>query len=368
MMPGVALESLNAGDFVSPQDLAARAATILVAAGMEDADAIRMSETLIFAQESGIDSHGLAHLPSYVAGLASGSLKARPQMKIEGGFRAAAVLDADGAPGVLAALKACDEAIVRARNCGIAAIAVRNSAHFGAASAFTDYISKQGMIALVLSNASATVAPRGGKTPLFGTNPIAAGFPRSGNSSVLIDFATTAGARGRIRKAAVEGKEIPLDWALDKDGRPTGDAKAALAGTMQALGGEKGTILPLLVELLCVTLSGGNPGLEILVPQEKSSRPRGVSHLFVAIDARAFGGVEAISQRVGNISSLIENSDPADPECPPRMPGGRGGALREKARREGIRLSNGVIAALLEAQIIVDNMNQSMTQKQELAK
>lgn len=361
-------EPLNAGDIVSPQVLADRAASILVTAGMDRTDAASMSSMLVFAQESGIDSHGIAHLSSYVAGLAAGSLKARPNMRMEGAFRAAAVLEADQAPGVLAGIRACDEAVERARECGAAVIAVRNSAHFGAASAFTDYLATKGMVGIVLSNASATVAPRGGRTPLFGTNPIAAGFPRSGGSPVLLDFATTAGARGRIRKAALEGRDIPIDWALDEHGRPTSDAKAALKGTMQALGGEKGAILPLLVELLCVSLSGGNPGLEILVPQEKSDRPRGVSHLFIAIDSRAFGGVDAVGSQIAKIASLIENSDPADPENPPRMPGSRASVLRDKARHEGIRLSSGAAAALLEAQIIANEIKKSFTHEQELAK
>ncbi|EJN06739.1 malate/lactate dehydrogenase [Phyllobacterium sp. YR531] len=360
--------ALAVGALISSEDLGERVAAILADAGMQEEDAARMSALLVFAQESGIDSHGIAHLPSYVSGIASGSLKARPAMRMEGIFRAAAVLDADCAPGVLAGLQACDEAVVRARQCGAAIIAVRNSAHFGAASAFAEYLASQGMVGLILSNASATVAPRGAKTPLFGTNPIAAGFPDPNGSPLLIDFATTAGSRGRIRKAAVDGTAIPLDWALDKNGLPTSDAKVALTGTMQALGGEKGTILPLLVELLCVALSGGHPGSEVLVPQEGSNRPRGVSHLFVAMDARAFGGVEAVGSRISLISALIENTIPVDANHPPRMPGARGAALRQKARREGIRLSSTVVAALLEARNSVDQMKKSVSPEEEFPK
>ncbi len=343
------IEPPRAGEIVPVERLRALTASILVEAGMRDEEAGDMADLLVFAQESGIESHGLMHLPSYLAGIASGSLKARPRFGTEAPFRAAAILDADQAPGPLAGAKACRMAIERARDCGVAVVAVRNSAHFGAASAYAERLAAAGMVSLILSNASATVAPRGGATALFGTNPIAAGFPRAGGTPVLVDFATTAGARARIRKAAAEGRPIPADWALDGHGRPTTDARAALSGTMQALGGEKGAILPLLVELLCVGLSGGGPGVDVLVPQDATARPRGISHLFVAIDARAFGGLDAVSRRVATISALVENAAPVDPEQPPRMPGARGAARRIRARDEGIVLSPALATAVGEA-------------------
>lgn len=325
------------------------AAAILSLAGMRPGEAADMAEVLAFAQESGIDSHGMAHLPAYVSGFASGSLNPLPVFRVEGSLSAAAVLDADAAPGALAGFRACQLAVEKARECGVAAVAVRNSAHFGAASAFAERLAGAGMVGLVFSNASPTVAPRGAATPLFGTNPIALGFPRAGGAPVLIDFATTSGSRGKIRKAADEGTPIPADWALDRDGRPTTDANAALSGTMQALGGEKGSILPLLVELLCVALSGGNPGAEVLIPQEPSARPRGVSHLFMAMDARAFGGVEAVGRRVAGICALVEGAVPVDPARPPRMPGARGATMRARSRSDGILVTPALAAALEQA-------------------
>lgn len=260
-----------------------------------------------------------------------------------------AVVDADMAPGVLAGLRACDLAMARARECGMAAVAVHNSAHFGAASAFAERLAAAGMVSLIFSNASPTVAPRGATQPLFGTNPLAAGFPRANGAPVLIDFATSAGSRGRIRKAAATGTPIPADWALDAQGNPTTDPKAALLGTMQALGGAKGAILPLMVELFCVGLSGGNPGAKVLTPQEPSARPRGVSHLFVAMDARAFGGIDAVGERIAAISALVEGATPVDPAHPPRLPGERGARCRARARAEGIVITPMLAAAFEEA-------------------
>lgn len=335
-----------------PSDLAARAADILVEAGMDAAEALATADILVFAQESGIDSHGLMHLPSYVAGMASGALNARPRMRVLGSHRAAATLDADRAPGALAGLKASEEAVARAKECGAAVVAVRNSAHFGAAGAFAERMASAGVAGLIFSNASPTVAPRGARTALFGTNPIAAGFPRRDGPPIIVDLATSTGSRARIRQAAAEGKPIPTDWALDGNGIPTGDARAALSGTMQALGGEKGAALPLLVELLCVVLSGGRPGSEVLPPQDPSGRDRGVSHLFIAMDAEAFGGPGEVMARADGIAALVEGAAPADPANPPRIPGARGARSRAIARRDGIVVSRGLGAALAEARAI----------------
>jgi (2R)-3-sulfolactate dehydrogenase (NADP+) len=348
-MPRSSAPPFIAGDLVSPSRIVDYASLILTDAGMIDRDARRMAEVLVFAQESGIDSHGIMHLPAYVEAIASGAVNPRPAFAIEGSVRSAATIDADRGPGALAGLVACDEAINRARECGTAVVAVRNSGHFGTASAFADRIAAAGMICLIFSNASPTVAPRGAATALFGTNPIAAGFPRAGAGPVLIDFATTSGSRGKIREAAAAGKPIPADWALDRSGRPTTDATAALSGTMQALGGEKGTLLPLMVELLCVALSGGAPGADVLTPQDPSGNPRNVSHLFIAIDSAAFGGIEAVGQRVAEIATMVEDATPAIPGRPPRMPGARGAAQRADSRRNGIRISAPLVTALQKA-------------------
>lgn len=330
---------------------------ILTLAGMRPAEAREMADVLVFAQESGIESHGVAHLPAYVAGFVSGSLNARPTFKVESAFTAAAVLDADAAPGALAGLKACELAIAGARQCGVGVVSVRNSAHFGAASAFAERLVAAGMVSLIMSNASPTVAPRGATRPIFGTNPLAAGFPRANGTPVLIDFATSSGSRAKIRKAAAAGSTIPADWALDPQGNPTTDPKAALLGTMQALGGAKGTILPLMVELFCVALSGGNPGAEVLTPQDLSAKPRGVSHLFLAIDASAFGGIDVVGERVATIASLVEGAPPADPADPPRMPGERGAGFRARARADGILITPMLASALDEATVTAQHIH-----------
>ena len=335
------------GSYATPYELRVLAANCLRLAGMRDDESAVMAELLVFAQESEINSHGLVHLPAYISGITSGALNPRPTFHFhKSNYSSIAVLDADQSPGVLAGKVAADEAVRRATQTGVGVIAVHNSSHFGAASAFIDRIVSHDMVALVLSNASPTVAPRGSRTPMLGTNPIAAGFPCADGPPVIIDMATTAGARGAIRKAAANNETIPIHWALDKNGHPTTDANAALKGTMQSLGGAKGTGLGLMVELLCVALSGGATGMDTLAPQNPSDTPRAISHTFIAIDTKAVGGVELVAKKVAKIVNNIEISCPIRNDDPPRVPGTRSANCRIIARTKGILITENLAAAL----------------------
>ncbi len=338
------------GDYATVEQLSGFAAALLVQAGLDDGDATAMADCLVFAQASGIDSHGLMHLPAYLNGLRRGALKARPRFVVSAGRGAAARMDADQAPGVLAALAASDRAVALAKEAGVGSVAVSNSGHFGVASYFVHRMLAQGQVGMVFSNASPSVAPRGGRQALFGTNPIAAGFPRSGGLPLVIDLASTLGSRARIRKAAAEGGEIPADWALDAAGQPTTEPAAALEGSMQALGGAKGTLLCLLVELLCVSLSGGTIGAKVRPPQDPSNQSAGVSHLFLAFDPDSFSGRAALSDKVAEIAEVIETVDPVTADRPVRLPGARAAAARETAAREGILVSPALAKALVKAQ------------------
>ena len=340
---------------LSARALAAEAERRLARAGLRADDAAAAAGVLVFAHASGIDSHGLMHLPAHLRGIARGAVNPRPVHRLTQVRPGAGVLDADNGLGVLAGITASDLAVQMARAAGIGAVAVRNSGHFGAASAFAHRVVNRGAVALILSNASPTVAPRGGRAAVTGTNPIAAGFPRLDGPPVILDFATTASSRARIRKAATAGDPIPSGWALDAQGRPTTDANAALGGTMQALGGGKGAVVGLLVELLAAGLAGGAPGVEVRPPQDTSAAP-GVSHLFLAFDPEAFGLEDAVATRVARIAAAVEATPPADPSAPVRLPGARAEAARASAEAQGITITRALLAVFSDADAILLEM------------
>ncbi len=168
----------------------------------------------------------------------------------------ACLIDAANGLAFPACSMAVDEAITRARSTGIGLAAVTNSHHFGVAAYHVSKVAEHGMIGLAFGNSPAAMPAWGGKRALFGTNPIAAIFPRKSAAPLCIDLSLSEVARGKVMIAAQQGKPIPFGWALDRDGQPTTDARAALDGVMLPAGGVKGAMLALIVELLCVALTG----------------------------------------------------------------------------------------------------------------
>jgi (2R)-3-sulfolactate dehydrogenase (NADP+) len=230
------------------------------------------------------------------------------------------------------------EAIERARSLGVAWAGVTNSHHCGAVSYHLRPAGAARMVALAFSNSPAAMPAWQGARPIFGTNPIAAVFPRRAEPPVVVDLSLSVVARGKLLVAAREGKPIPPDWAVDKDGRPTTDPKAGLEGMMLPVGGVKGTMLALVVELLCSALTGARLGFEAdSFFTAEGNRPR-IGQAFLVIDPAALAGLDVYFERVETLLAMMLQ----DPTV--RIPGYRRQWLAEDAQRAGIEVG----AALLE--------------------
>jgi (2R)-3-sulfolactate dehydrogenase (NADP+) len=193
------------------------------------------------------------------------------------------------------------------------------------------------MVGLAFSNSPAAMPAWGGKTPLFGTNPVAAIFPRRDADPLIIDLALSQAARGKIVLAAREGKPIPPGWALDRDGRPTTDAKAALAGSMLPAGGVKGAMLALMVELLACALTGAAFGFEVdSFFVDEGNQPR-LGQLFLAIDPGSMAGSETYFSRIECLLELMLRDEDV------RLPGDRRRAAFNSASQQGIVIPDALL-------------------------
>lgn len=348
------VQALSGRKSIDAAELAALACDILAGAGLSQTDARLAADILCDAQLRGSQSHGLMHLPVYVRGLLDGSANAAPRFRIDTVANGTSVVDADNALGVLAGVFAVDMLVPIARRQGIAAVAVRNSNHFGIASYFVERATRERLICMAFSNASPTMAPSGAVEALLGTNPIAFGFPVPGADPVVMDMATSGVARARIRQAWREGRTIPSDWALDPSGQPTTDPAQALKGTIQPLGGAKGYGLALVADLLSSALADGRPGFDVVSVQETVGKPAGVSHFFVVIDPAGFAGAARYGERAGAIAARVTAAVPVDAAAPVRLPGSRGHEARRRARREGVTLTPVLRDAMVKAAGLVD--------------
>ncbi len=283
---------------------------VLTKAGVKLEEAEIISETLLFAELRNIKSHGIVRLPTYVKRLENAAVNQNAEMRfLENKAAAVSVLDADNGMGQVAGYKAMKAAIDIARIYGIGLVAVKNSNHFGVASYFSMLASKDDMIGLVMTNASPAIAPFGTKTPLLGTNPLTVAVPAKKGKPIVLDMSMSTVARGKIRMAALQNKEMPLDWGLDKDGNPTSDPSEALLGSLVPIGGVKGSGLSLIIDLLTGALTGTSSLGEVKNITDMSG-PSKTSHLFIAINIGAFMDIDEYKERVDDAISKIKSLPP----------------------------------------------------------
>jgi len=318
----------------------ALARSALTEAGANPRMAALTAAALVAAEAEGQGGHGLSRVPQYAAFLRNGRADGAAEPAVVASRGGAALVDARHGLAYPALALAVEEAAGRALAQGVACIGIANSHHAGAMGLPVAALARRGLVALAFTNSPAAMPVPGGRRALMGTNPVAAAFPRRDAGPLVIDVALSEVARGKIMLAAKEGRPIPPGWALDAEGNPTTDAKAALGGAMLAMGGTKGALLALVVELLCCALTGAAFGFEAdSFFQETGNRPA-LGQMLLAIDPGALAGRDAFLERV----EVLIGAMLADPEV--RLPGSRRADLAERAAREGIEVPEALLRSL----------------------
>lgn len=308
------------------------ARSALAVAGADPAMAAATARALAAAEAAGQAGHGLSRVPQYAAFLRNGRADGAAVPRIVNERGGAVLVDARHGLAYPALALAESEAAWRARAHGIAIAGVTNSHHSGAMGLPVARLAQQGLVALAFTNSPAAMPVPGGRRPLMGTNPIAAAFPRRGAAPLVIDMALSEVARGRIMVAAKEGRAIPEGWALDAEGRPTTDPNAALSGAMLAMGGAKGALLAMVVELLCCALTGAAFGFEAdSFFTDEGNRPR-LGQALLAVDPGALAGAGAFADRIEAFVAAMAAEDGV------RLPGSRRDALSAAAADHGVEI------------------------------
>ncbi len=325
---------------ISLSSLITLAQDTLAAAGANPAMAETTAKALVFADAHGIATHGVSRVPSYALHLSSGRADGGAEPEIVQEKASALLVDARTGLAFPACELAITTAIEKAKQTGICIAGVTNSHHFGMAAYHLEPVAHAGLIGLAFSNSPSAITAWGGKRPLFGTNPIAAAFPREQAEPVVIDLSLSQVARGKVILAARDDKPIPDGWALDSEGRPTNDAKAALKGSMQAAGGVKGSMLALMVEVLCVALTGANFGYEADPLYDDTGNEPRLGQVFILIDPQALAGQQTYFNRLEDlIAAMLE-------DVGVRLPGARRHDLANTAQEQGITVPDSLLAQM----------------------
>jgi hydroxycarboxylate dehydrogenase B len=316
------------------------AAAILEAAGSAAAEADAVAARLVGANLAGHDSHGVIRVPQYVDQVRAGQIAPNRTAVVVSETDALTVLDGQGGYGQIVGAQSVQAAIDKARRHGIALSALRQSAHLGRLGDWAEMAAAAGMASLHFVNATGIplrVVPHGGRDGRGTTNPLAMGVPVAGGEPVVLDFATSAVAEGKVRVARNKSVPIPPDCLLDADGLPTTDPNALYAdppGNLVPFGGavtgHKGGALWLMVDLLAGAFTGGG------CSRPPEGEPRFSSNMLsILIAPEAYAGA-GLAAEVRRYLEFVKSSRPRQPNGEVLLPG----EPERRARAE--RLAHGV--------------------------
>ncbi|MDE2926569.1 MAG: Ldh family oxidoreductase [Acidobacteriota bacterium] len=318
-------------------DLRTFAEALLERAGLGSFEAKRVVDNLMDADLRGVYSHGLSFLDFLVGRVRKGGVNPRPKVRVVSDRGAVLLLDADRGPGQVASHQAMSLACSRARETGVAAAGVFRSNHFGTAGYYARMAADQGLIGLAVSNTGACMAPWGGSTPTYGTNPLAIAVPTGGQFPVMIDIAISRAAWGKIMVTLLRGDPIPGNWVLDRKGVPTTDPEEVVRGMPAPMGNHKGYGLAVMVDILSGVLTGALFGRDITAhpPEEE---PQDTGHFFLALSVEHFMEPERFLTRVQDYVSQLKSSELAPGFDEVLVPGDPDWRMVEKSLQEGVRL------------------------------
>lgn len=321
---------------VAADQLRALVHGILVAAGAPDRHAVIVSHSLVDAELTGYDSHGVLRLARSIELIRSGRLDPAAQPAIIRETAVAAVVDGAWTFGHVGARFAADLAVRKAREMGMATVSAVHCHHTGRIGEWVEIGAEAGLVAFAVAATGSgmnAVTPFGGAVPTLGTNPIAWAIPRTDERPpIVVDISTSATARGKLVAARSRGEPVPDGWIVDADGRPTTDPNDYFdGGSILPMGGHKGYALSIIVEMLAIGVGGGDLG-----PTTSFSQ----SLLMICIDPLALWPGGEHRATIERVAERIAGTPPAPGVDAVLMPGERAHRCRQDRLVHGIPLAD----------------------------
>lgn len=308
---------------VSLDDIESTSKNALIAHGAADWIASEVAHAVRVAESNGNLICGLYYLESYCIQLKSGRVNGNVEPVITQPRTASVLADAKTGFAQPAFKKGLPQALKTAREAGTCAFAIAHSHTCTSLGYFTEQIAMAGMIGIGFTNASAVVSPPGGNKAVLGTNPIAMAIPAEGGGVAFqFDQSTSAVALGKITMANAANDQIPLGWAVDKDGNPTTDPKAALAGSLVSTGGHKGYGFGLMTEILAAAVTGSVTSLNVKGLKLADGPPHDLGQFYFIVDPTTFSG-DDFWQKLAGLTAAVDEQPNA------RLPGTQRQVVRE---------------------------------------
>lgn len=313
-------------------------AAVFATSGMKQEDARYCAEALVLTNLWGIDSHGVLRLEAYFRRLQKGAMNPVPNITQGKGALGLEVLDGDDGIGFLTARAAMERAMELAESYNIGAAGVIRSNHCGAAALYARLAAEKGMIGIAMTNVVPNMVVPGGSRPITGNNPIAIAVPTFGGFPFVLDISQSAVAGGKLIFASKKKEKIPLDWATDKEGRPTDDPDKGFAGFLLPMGGHKGFGLSLVVDILCGVITGGAFQHHLKGMYKYPDDPSLTGHFMLAVNPLALMTKDELAARMAEFYQTIKDSPMWDASKEMFMPGEIEYRTAEERKQKGIPL------------------------------
>jgi len=330
---------------VSEENLKEIIVDILKGYGENEESALLAADCLVKADMRGISTHGTYLLIPMFQRIKAGMLNLPTKITLVKENNATSIIDGGNGLGQLAARKAMCISIEKAKKYGIALTLVRNTNNISFLGYYSNFAAQEGMIGFVGSNGASSMAPWGSSEAFMGTNPISISIPAKNEKSIVLDMSSSVVARGKIRKASRNKEEIPLGWAIDKEGNPTTDPNEALKGTLLPIAGPKGSALAIVIDIIAGMLSGSRFGLEVKTFHELEGAT-GVGVFCMAIDIKKFYDLDCFCSMIDSYICSIKNLKKVKNVPEIYLPGELEFIREQKSREEGIKLDSKIIESL----------------------
>lgn len=319
--------------FIEQTKLIRQVEEVLQKAGVPSHIAHIEAEIMTESDLMGVPSHGVRMLPALLKGMQEGKATSNPNMRIVKEHKATCVIDGDNGPGRFISFQAMTIAIERAKEFGIGACLAINVTHWGRAFAYAFRAAQAGTIGICTTNAIPNTMGWNSTKPLLGNNPLSIGVPRPGQDPIVLDISMSQAAHGKIATYAREGKEVPLGWGLDSDGKSTTNPNEILKSIrLLPFGDHKGTGLAIMMELLTGALAGTKLSHEILQVERGALNP-GTTKLFIALDVSSFNSLEAMGIKIEQYALWLRE---IEPDIHITFPGDRSWQSRRENLQYGI--------------------------------
>lgn len=318
--------------------------------GCSTEDAKAATKVFIAAELNGLPSHGMLRIKDYFQLWQANRINVKPNVRIVHESPSTAVVDGDGAIGMIAATKSMEIAIKKAKTAGTGWVSTRGSNHFGIAGYYAKMALEHDMVGISMTIANPLVAPTWSVSQMLGTNPIAVAIPALSYPPFVADFSTTPIARGKLAVAGKKGEKVPFGYVQDKDGVPSDDPDIIKAGgSMVTLGGDyehgshKGYCMSAIVDIFSAVFSGANfgpfcPPSVAYLPLKDEKVGEGTGHFFGAMRIDGFQPKEDFLKQMDKWIETFKGATPAKGHERVYVPGEPEMEKKEKLLKEGINV------------------------------